>query len=457
MKIEERRVSDIKPYGANPRMNDQAVDAVAASIREFGFRQPIVVDESGVIIVGHTRWKAAQKLGLESVPVHVATGLTQAKIKAYRIADNKVAELAEWDFDLLPLELKDLQGLDFNLDLLGFGSEQLEKILGAGIHGNAGLTDPDAVPDPPDDPITQPGDLWILGNHRLLCGDSSKAEDVDRLLDGARVDLVFMDPPYGHNNNNNGDLIHRVEVALGKKGKAQPARPILSDSPEEASRLFSAAVDQCARVLDDGCCCCCCGGGGPDPQFARWSMELDRKIGFKMAVVWDKTGLGLGWHYRRCYELVLVAQKPGKSGRWFGGNDIPNVIRDIPKIIPRANQHPTEKPVALPERFIRYHSRAGENVLDLFGGSGSTLIAAERTGRRAYLMELDRLYCDMIRTRWETFTGKKGERCATSSKSEPAGVRAGASSTGVETGTARSRASGARRRGRSTASASRGK
>ena len=196
MKIEMRKIAEVKPYEKNPRINDAAVDAVAASIREFGFRQPIVVDEAGVIIVGHTRLKAAQKLGLTEVPVHVATDLPPEKIKAYRLADNKLAELAEWNMDLLPLELKDLQSADFDIDMLGFGSEELEKLLGAEYHGNAGLTDPDAVPEPADEPITKPGDLWILGNHRLLCGDSSKPEDLDRLLGGAKLQLVNTDPPY---------------------------------------------------------------------------------------------------------------------------------------------------------------------------------------------------------------------------------------------------------------------
>ena len=184
----------IKPYEKNPRVNDQAVDAVAASIKEFGFRQPIVVDEDGVIVVGHTRFKAAQKLELKKVPVHQAVGLTPEQIKAYRIADNQSASLSDWNHELLALELSDLKDLDFDIDLLGFGEDELAKLLGNDIE--EGLTDPDSIPEPPDEPKTKPGDLWILGNHRLLCGDSSKPEDVDKLLDGARVHLVNTDPPY---------------------------------------------------------------------------------------------------------------------------------------------------------------------------------------------------------------------------------------------------------------------
>ena len=192
--VELQPVDAVRPYEHNPRLNDDAVDSVARSIEEFGFRQPIVVDEDGVIIIGHTRLKAAQKLGLAKVPVHVASGLSPEKIKALRIADNKTAELAEWDYDLLPIELAELQEMDFDIDLLGFSKDDLSKLLDPGVQ--EGLTDPDDVPEPPDAAITQPGDLWILGNHRLLCGDSSKREDLDLLLDGQPVHLVNMDPPY---------------------------------------------------------------------------------------------------------------------------------------------------------------------------------------------------------------------------------------------------------------------
>jgi len=194
MKIELRKIVEIKPYEKNPRFNDDAVDAVAASIREFGFRQPIVVDANDVIICGHTRFKAAHKLGLEKVPIHVAKDLTPEQIKAYRIADNKTAELADWNYDLLPIELGELQAANYDLGLLGFDQDELAKIMGGDVA--EGLTDPDDVPLPPDEAVTQPGDLWILGDHRLLCGDSSSPADLDRLLDGAVIHLVNTDPPY---------------------------------------------------------------------------------------------------------------------------------------------------------------------------------------------------------------------------------------------------------------------
>ena len=206
--VELRNIEDIRPYERNPRINDPAVDAVAASMDEFGFRQPIVVDEDGVIIVGHTRWKAAQKLGLTKVPVHVATDMSPEQARAYRIADNKTGELAEWDLEILPIELNELRELasggGFDMDTLAFDDEELGKLLSQAEGVSEGLTDPDSVPEPPDDPTTQRGDLWILGNHRLLCGDSGSVEDLDRLLDGNTIDLVNMDPPY------NVRLMYRV-------------------------------------------------------------------------------------------------------------------------------------------------------------------------------------------------------------------------------------------------------
>ena len=211
------------------------------------------------------------------------------------------------------------------------------------------------------------------------------------------VDFVFTDPPYGHNNNN-GDLAHHWERALGlvKRGAAEAgaARPIANDG-SEANELVRWFYGEAARLLvKGGCCCCCGGGGGPDPQFARWSLWLDDAIGFKHAVVWDKGGLGMGWHYRRNYEMVLIGQKPGAACKWYGGNDVPNVLR-IAGLKPKAEGHPTPKPVALPRWFIRLHSAPGELVLDPFMGSGTTLVAAKLEGRKAIGIEIEEKYCEM--------------------------------------------------------------
>ena len=269
MEVKLVKIDDVKPYEGNPRVNDAAVDAVAASLREFGFRQPVVTDEAGVIIVGHTRWKAAKKLKLAKVPVHVAKDLSPEQIKAYRIADNQTASIAEWNYELLPIELKDLQDAEFDLDLLGFDADALAQMLDGGIQD--GQRDPDEVPEPPDEAVTRPGDLYILGDHRLLCGDSGKAEDVDRLLDGAPIHLVNTDPPYNvkvASRSNNAiaatgdrpigqqgmDMAIRGKThATDKKLRAKD-RPLVNDfvSDEEFARLLRAWFGNIQRVLLPG-------------------------------------------------------------------------------------------------------------------------------------------------------------------------------------------------------------
>ena len=223
--------------------------------------------------------------------------------------------------------------------------------------------------------------------------------DVLPEIPAGSVDLVLTDPPYGHNNNNNGDLIHRRESALGLRPTTQEeARPIANDGPE-ANELVRWMFGEANRVLMPGCCCCCCGGGGgPDPQFARWSLWMDEAIGFKHAVVWDKGGLGMGWHYRRNYELMLVGEKPGAACRWYGGNDQPNVVR-INGIKPSADDHPTPKPEKLMAHFLNLHSLPGHLVLDPFMGGGTTLVAAKRGGRRAIGVEVDERWCEMAAKR----------------------------------------------------------
>ncbi len=210
-----------------------------------------------------------------------------------------------------------------------------------------------------------------------------------RSLPDGSVDLILTDPPYGHNNNNNGDLIHRWEAALGR-GPVKEGRPIANDGAE-ANEVFRAALPEFKRLLvPGGCCCCCCGGGGPDPQFARWSLWLDEVLDFKQMVVWDKGPMGMGWHYRRSYETVLVATKPGAACKWYDEtNRVENIIRHIGKIIPSDADHPTPKPVDLMRHFIRLHTRPGELVLDPFMGRGTTAFAAQAEGRRFIGMEID--------------------------------------------------------------------
>ena len=429
MLIELRSLTSIRPYDQNPRINDDAVDALVASIREFGFRQPIVVDGDGVIICGHTRFKAAQRLGLQQVPVHVAQDLTPAQIKAYRIADNQTASLAEWNYDLLPLELADLQGLDFNLDLLGFDPDELAKILNPDLKD--GQCDPDDVPAPPDAAITQPGDLWILGEHRLLCGDSSKPADVDRLLGGQVIHLANTDPPYNvkvEPRSNNaiaaglssfqGTTHHQSLDVARHPGKSKPTqkklrakdRPLANDfvTDQEFDVLLDAWFGNIARVLVPGRGFYVWGGYanlGNYPPFLK-----KHGLYFSQGIVWDKQHPVLTRKdFMGAFEIAFYGWREGAAHVYLGPNNATDLWH-VKKVNPQSMVHLTEKPVELAVRAMQYSSREGENVLDLFGGSGSTLIAAEQTGRKAFLMELDCLYCDVIVQRFEKFTGRKAER-----------------------------------------------
>src|SRR5262245_8269860 len=306
MQIDLWPIERIKPYDRNPRLNDGAVEAVAASRREFGFRQPIVVDSDGVIVVGHTRWKAAQKLGLRQVPVHVATDLTPEQAKAYRLADNATNELAQWDKELLPLELADLQSVGFDLGLLGFDEDDLAKYLQPVQEGNC---DPDDVPAPPDEATTKTGNLWLLGEHRLLCGDSSRPEDVDRLLDGASIHLVNTDPPYNvkvEPRSNNAIAAglssfqgtqHHQQLDLARHpGKSKPTqkklrakdRPLANDfvTDQQFDVLLDAWFGNMARVLAPGRGFYIWGGYA---NCANYPPVLKASgLYFSQAIIWDK-------------------------------------------------------------------------------------------------------------------------------------------------------------------------
>jgi DNA modification methylase len=432
MHVEWRDINDIKPYPNNPRHNDHAIAAVAASIQAFGFRQPLVIDEEGVLVVGETRLKAAKKLGLTAVPVHVAVGLTPAQCQAYRLADNKTAELADWDNDRLVRELADLQQVDFDLDLVGFSADELHRLLGTG--SGSGLVDPDDVPEPPDEPTTRPGDRWVLGDHHLLCGDAADAAAVDRLLGGAAVHLVNTDPPYGVHvepRSNNAiaaglssftgatrhqppDLARQPEKAkrTARKLRAKD-RPLANDfvGAGEYTRLLHAWFGNLARVLLPGRAFYVWGGysncGTYPPALAACGLH------FSQAIIWDKQHPVLTRKdFMGAHEWCFYGWKEGAAHQFFGPANATDLWA-VKKVNPQDMVHLTEKPVELARRALGYSSKPGEQVLDLFGGSGSTLIAAEQTGRRAYLMELDGLYCDVIVRRWERFTGRQAQRrCA---------------------------------------------
>jgi DNA modification methylase len=390
MIVTDMPVETLVPYARNPRNNTAAIDAVKASIAEFGFRQPIVVDEKMVVIVGHTRLEAAKALGLKTVPVHVAEGLTPAQAKAYRIMDNRSHENAEWDDELLRLEFGDLKLDDFDLALTGFVSEELDKLLSA--EQIEGLTDPDEAPEVPAEAVSKPGDLWILGDHRVLCGDSTVMTDVEKLMGGQLADMSFCDAPYNVDYGNSAK-----DKMRGKD------RRILNDSLGEGFYQF--LYDACVNLLTvtKGAC-----------YLSMSSSELDTlQRAFKAAggkwstfIIWAKNTFTLGRaDYQRQYEPILYGWKDGSQHYWCGARDQGDVwFVDKPRV---NDLHPTMKPVELVERAITNSSKSRDIVLDLFGGSGTTLIAAERTGRSARLMELDPKYVDVIVQRWQDYTGNK--------------------------------------------------
>lgn len=428
MQIRLRKANSIKPYDQNPRLNDQAVDAVAKSIVEFGFRQPIVVDDDGVIVVGHTRWKAAQQLGLDEVPVHVASELTPEQCRSYRIADNQTATLADWDTDRLSLELDALKECGVDLQSLGFDDDELVRLFDVGLQ--EGACDPDSIPEPPDQAITQRGDVWLLGDHRLMCGDSSVDADVDRLLIGAEIHLVNTDPPYNvrvepRSNNAIAAGLSSFTKQKGKhhqsfdvkrhpsKAKATHKKMRAKDRPlendfvtdEEFDRLLAAWFGNIARVLVPGGGFFCWGGY---KNLADYPAPLKRAgLYFSQAIVWDKRHPVLTRKdLMGSFEICFYGWKEGAAHRFFGPNNATDLWH-VKKISPQKMVHLTEKPTELAVRAIQYSSRVGEHVLDLFGGSGSTLIAAQQTGRNAFLMELDEQYVDVICDRYQRFTGQR--------------------------------------------------
>lgn len=430
MEIVLKKLNEVHPYENNPRINDKAVEAVTKSIREFGFRQPIVVDSDGVIIAGHTRWKAALDMGLDKIPVHVAN-LTPEQVKAYRIADNKTGELADWDFDKLSVELADLSLDGFNLSMLGFSELELAKLMG----NNIPLLNPDDAPDIPDVPASQRGKIYRLGSHRLICADSLVPENLRRLTGGKRANFVFTDPPYNMN--------YQSKSLGGIKNDRMAEAAFVSFILRSLIAMKTAITASASYYI--------CMSAAEYPTV----YHQFRKHGLRgRQIIWLKPSAGLGGQeYRPQYEVMLYGYMGSKQSRiWnaersesdFWELDCPDSIMtrldgettvievgsgletvqllldgrisgsavffsgetaDIWKFSRPGGKyvHPTQKPVALVERALKNSSNPGDMVLDLFGGSGSTLIACEKTGRVAYLAELDEKYCDVIRRRWAEY------------------------------------------------------
>ena len=434
MKVELVPIDRVTPYGRNPRKNEAAVAKVAASIREFGFRQPIVVDADMVVIAGHTRLLAARELGLKQVPVHVARELSADQIRAYRIADNRTAEEAEWNLELLRIELGDLDAKEYDVALTGFDLQEINQLLVRQLA--PGKTDPDQVPSPPAEPATRPGDLWILGDerkgHRLLCGDSAAAADLDRLLEGAAAHLLNTDPPYNvkvepRSNNaiaaglssfTSEKKMHHQKLDVSRHPSKSRAtsrqlrakdRPLTNDFASDAAfrKLLLAWFWNAGRVLAPGRSFYVWGGYSNCVNIPLALQTVGLYV--SQAIIWVKEHPVLTRKdFMGNHEWCFYGWKEGAHA-FFGPKNATDVW-SVKKVNPQEMVHLTEKPVELAVRTIEYSTRPREHVLDLFGGSGSTLIAAEQTGRRAFLMEIDPLYCDVIVRRWEAFTGKKAKQ-----------------------------------------------
>jgi DNA modification methylase len=395
MKIEIVNIESIQPYINNPRkLKDSAIDKVAKSIKEFGFRQPIVVDANRIIVVGHTRYRASKKLGLKEVPITVADNLTQEQINAYRIADNRTNEEAEWDIDLLKTEIKELELADFNLDLTGFDEDQLNDFL---FEEKEGLTDEDATPEPPEEPISKLGDIWKLGKHKLICGDSTAEDTFKNLFNDNKADLIFTDPPY------NVDYSGRGENNLGKIKNDNMSE---NDFIDFLYKNFNLMSDYLKSL---GCIYVCHPDSQSKPKIA---FELNFEKFFKKSstIIWDKGNAGMGWQdYRSQHEPILYGWKEGQGKHNFYGDRKNTSIWNVKRDSVAGYKHPTQKPVALSQKAVLNNSKEDDIVFDSFLGSGSTLIACEKTNRKCYGIELDPKYCDVIVKRWEQFTGKKAE------------------------------------------------
>jgi DNA modification methylase len=396
MKIEIVDINTIKPYENNPRkLKDSAIEKVAKSIKEFGFRQPIVVDKEKIIVVGHTRYRASKKLGLTNVPITIADNLTPEQINAYRIADNRTNEEAEWDIELLKSELKDLQLKDFDLDLTAFDEDQLNNFL---FEEKDGLTDEDAVPETPEEPITKLGDIWKLGNHRLMCGDSTLINNFDKLC-LEQADMIFTDPPYGMSYGGG-----RAEGSTPKGALVKAHGMIKNDDlrDEELINLVKDSLSTSLMKSKQGSASYICFTWRTYSEF--YKALTDARFKIKNCIVWDKKSIGLGLsHYRPQHEFIFYCGE-----QWYGDKSQSDVWY-MSRGATSKYVHPTQKPVELICKALENSSKNEDVIIDCFGGSGSTLIACEKLNRKARVMELDPKYCDVIVKRWEQFTGKKAE------------------------------------------------
>lgn len=383
-------IDRLLPYIRNARTHtDEQVAQVAASIREFGWTNPLLVAADGVIIAGHARLAAARKLKMTEVPVIVLDHLTEAQRRALVLADNRLALDAGWDEEMLRVELASLQEDGFNLDVIGFTDEEMENLLRDPEDTHAGLTDEDAVPDEPERAVTVPGDVWMLGDHRLLCGDATQMADVEKVLAGGLADMVFTDPPYN----------------VAYEGKTAKKLTIGNDALGEKFYEFLRESSANMLAVTKGAIYICMSSSELHTLFRAFT---DAGGHWSTFVIWAKHHFTLGRSdYQRMYEPILYGWRNGTDHFWCGARDQGDVwfIKR-----PMANlEHPTMKPVELVERAVRNSSKSRDTILDVFGGSGTTLIACQKSGRQARLIELEPKYCDVIIRRWQEFTGQEAK------------------------------------------------
>jgi len=388
MDVIELPLGQIIPYARNPRQNEKAIATVAASIAEFGWRQPIVVDENMVILAGHTRLAAAQQLGLKSAPVHVAKGLSETQAQAFRIMDNRSAENADWMEDLLSLELSDLLDADYDLELTGFTDEELNSLL-SGLDGENDGEGEDDIPKPPEEPVSRSRDLWLLGNHRLLCGDATVATDVERVLGNVKPLLMITDPPYGVEY----DPSWRNQTGAAKTKRTGK---VLNDDRADWREAWTLFPGDVAYVWH----------GALHAGEVAESLEA---AGFNVRsqIIWAKDRLVLSrgdyhWQHEPCWYAV---KKTGK-GHWAGDRKQTTLWQIANKDQDADTVHGTQKPVECMRRPILNNSSPGQAIYEPFMGSGTTLIAAETTGRVCHGIELNPAYVDVAVERWQQFTGQ---------------------------------------------------
>lgn len=394
---------DLIPYANNSRTHsDDQINQIAASMKEWGITNPILIDEDKGIIAGHGRLMAANKLGIEEVPCIVLDGLSDTQKKAYIIADNKLALNAGWDDELLKLEIEGLQDLDFDIDLLGFDEDELDAMFPKLVEG---LIDEDQVPEIPDEPISKLGDIWILGNHRLMCGDSTSIDAVEQLMDGNKADMVFTDPPYNIDfGGTMGCTSKDGKIISMKDGYKVPnSQHDDIENDNKSMEDFKEFIDQIISNISLFCV------GGWYICFASKSIHellqplVEAGMKWKSIIIWNKNQSPMGGgHFRKKYEPIVYGYFNNFFyGKEYSEDDVWNIDRT------RKNDlHPTMKPIELVEKAIGFSSNSGGVVMDLFGGAGSTLIACEKTNRNARLMELDSKYVDVIIKRYQDFTGK---------------------------------------------------